>query len=360
VNHRARLERLAEALPALGVDALLVTNLVNVRYLTGYTGSNGAVVIGPSGGVFLTDFRYLERVEPLREFIEVRQAKQDLIGFVAERWGELAPSASRIGFEASHLSVTLHGVLSKTAGPVELVPTTGAVERLRRIKDGDEIAAIRRASALLEPVYAALVGEGLSGRSEFDVAWRIHQLVREHGGDQLSFDPIVASGEAGALPHAEPRRVAIESGGMVTIDLGAKLDGYCSDCTRTFAVGSPPPELAEVYELVLRAQLSGLAAVRPGVEGVDVDALVRDVIEGAGHGGHFQHGTGHGVGLEIHEDPRLSTTSTATLEAGMIVTVEPGIYLPGVGGVRIEDLVVVTADGCEPLTGYPKQLITAP
>jgi Xaa-Pro aminopeptidase len=359
VNHAARLERLAEGLPALGVEALLVTNLVNVRYLTGYTGSNGAVVIGPGGGVFLTDFRYLERVEPLREFIEVKQAKQDLIGFVAERWGELAPAASRIGFEASHLSVTLHGVLSKAAGPVELVATTGAVERLRLIKDGDEIAAIRRAAALLDPVYEALVAEGLSGRSEFDVAWRIHQLVREHGGDELSFDPIVASGAAGALPHAEPRRTAIAAGDMVTIDLGARLDGYCSDCTRTFAAGPPADGLSEVYELVLEAQLAGLAAVRPGVAGADADATVRGIITEAGHGEHYQHGTGHGVGLEIHEDPRLSITSTATLEAGMIVTVEPGIYLPGVGGVRIEDLVVVTADGCEPLTGYPKQLITA-
>jgi Xaa-Pro aminopeptidase len=359
VSHAARLARLGERLEGLGVDALLITHLTNVRYLTGYTGSNGAVVARRDGAVFLTDFRYLERVEPLREFIEVRQANQDLIGFIAGRWAELAPSAATVGFEAAHVSVSRHAALAGAAGAVELVATNGVVEELRLVKDDGEIELIRRAAAMLEPIYATLVEEGLIGRSEFDVAWRIHQLVREQGGDEVSFDPIVASGEAGALPHAEPRRVAIEAGGMVTIDLGAKLDGYCSDCTRTFALGAPPPELEEVYQLVLQAQQAGLAAVRPGVAGVDADALVRRIIAEAGHGDHFQHGTGHGVGLDIHEDPRLSTTSTATLEPGMIVTVEPGVYLPGVGGVRIEDLVVVTADGCQPLTGYPKQLITA-
>ncbi len=359
MSHASRVERLGSRLEALGVDAMLVTNLVNVRYLTGYTGSNGVVIVRPTDATFLTDFRYLERVEPLREFIEVRQANQDLIGFVAERWHELAPSAARIGVEAAHLSLARHGVLAAAAGSVELVPTSGAVEQLRVIKDAAEIAIMRRTARLLEPIYAALVHEGFAGRSEFDVAWRIHQLVREHGGDEVSFDPIVASGAAGALPHAEPRRQPIDAGGMVTIDLGAKLEGYCSDCTRTFAVGEPAAEMVEIYELVLRAQLAGLAAVRPGVTGIEADAAVRAIVTGAGHGDHFQHGTGHGVGLEIHEDPRLTTTSTATLEPGMIVTVEPGVYLPGVGGVRIEDLVVVTADGCEPLTGYPKQLITA-
>jgi Xaa-Pro aminopeptidase len=359
VSHAARLDRLGDRLEGLGVDALLVTDLTNVRYLTGYTGSNGAVVARPGGAVFLTDFRYLQRVEPLRRFIEVRQANQDLITFIAGRWAELAPSAARIGFEAAHVSVARHGVLAEAAGGVDLIATSGVVEGLRLIKDDEEIAAIRRASAMLEPVYAALVEEGFGGRTEFDIAWRIHQLVRDHGADGVSFDPIVASGEAGALPHAEPRRVVIEQGSMITVDLGAKLDGYCSDCTRTFAVGPPPAELEEIYQLVLRAQLAGLDAVRPGATGVDADALVRRTISEAGHGEHFQHGTGHGVGLEIHEDPRLSTTSTATLEPGMIVTVEPGVYVPGLGGVRIEDLVVVTADGCEPLTGYPKQLITA-
>jgi len=236
---------------------------------------------------------------------------------------------------------------------------SGAVEGLRIVKDDDEIEAIRRAAAILEPVYAQLVGEGLAGRTEFDVAWRVQELVREHGGDGIAFDSIVASGAAGALPHAEPRREPIAPGSLVTIDIGAVLDGYHSDCTRTFATGPVPDPLGEVYELVRKAQLAGLDAVRPGVTGKDADAVVRDIITEAGHGEHFQHGTGHGVGLQIHEDPRLSITYPATLERGMVVTVEPGVYLPGVGGVRIEDLVVVTGDGCERLTGYPKELITA-
>jgi Xaa-Pro aminopeptidase len=359
MNHRARVERLAAGLASRQVDALLITDLTNVRYLTGYTGSNGVVVARPSGSVFLTDFRYLERVAPLREFIDVQQANQDLIRFVSTRWAELAPGAASIGFESVHLSYAAHALLEEAAGEVELVGVAGAVEELRIVKDDDEIEAIRRAAAILEPVYAQLVGEGLAGRTECDVAWRVQELVREHGGDGIAFDSIVASGAAGALPHAEPRREPIAPGSMVTNDIGAVLDGYHSDCTRTFATGAVPDPLGEVYELVRRAQMAGLDAVRPGVAGKDADAVVRDIITEAGHGEHFQHGTGHGVGLQIHEHPRLSVTYPATLEPGMVVTVEPGVYLPGVGGVRIEDLVVVTGDGCERLTGYPKELITA-
>jgi Xaa-Pro aminopeptidase len=358
VNHAGRLARLGEALASHEVEALLVTDLVNVRYLTGYTGSNGAVVAGPDGAVFLTDFRYLERVAPLREYIEVRQATQDLIRHVGSRWGELAPGASRIGFEAAHVSVASLGTLTEAAGDVELVPLTGVVERLRVVKDDDEVAAIRRSASVLETIYERIAEEGLAGRREVDVAWRVQELLHEQGAAGVSFDPIVASGDAGALPHAEPRERTIEAGDLVTLDIGGVLDGYCSDCTRTFATGPVAGDLAEAYDLVLRAQLAALEAVRPGVTGVEADAAARQVIADAGHADHFQHGTGHGVGLRIHEDPRLSPTSTATLEPGMVVTVEPGVYLPGRGGVRIEDLVVVTADGCERLTGYPKELIT--
>jgi Xaa-Pro aminopeptidase len=359
MNYAARLQRLAGSLAELEVDALLVRDLINVRYLTGYTGSNGAVMVTPGECVFLTDFRYLERVAPLRDYVTVKQANQDLTRAIGSRLGELAPGAGRIGFEAAHTSVADHATLADLAGAVELVPLNGTVERLRLVKDGDEIAAIRQSAALLEPLYERIVAEGLAGREEFDVAWRIHELVRELGGEGVSFDPIVASGDAGALPHAEPRRMPIAAGSFVTLDVGAMLDGYCSDCTRTFATGPVPDQLSHVYELVRQAQLVGLEAVRPGVTGVDADAAVRAVITDAGHGEHFQHGTGHGVGLQIHEDPRLSVTSTATLATGMIVTVEPGVYLPGIGGVRIEDLVVITDDGCERLTGSPKELITA-
>jgi Xaa-Pro aminopeptidase len=359
MSHAGRLARLGERLADAGVDAMLVTNLTNVRYLTGFSGSNGAVVVRPDDAVFLTDFRYLQRVEPLRGLVDVRQAKQDLIRFISARWDELAPGAGRIGFESAHMTVAAHGVLAEAAGGVELVPTVHVVEDQRMVKSAEEVAAIRAAADILAPVYDALLDDGLAGRTEFDVAWRVHELVRRHGADGVSFDPIIASGAAGALPHAEPRREPIAKGVLVTIDIGARLDGYCSDCTRTFATGPVPEELHEIYDLVARAQLAGLEAVRPGVAGGDVDAAIRQLIADAGHGDHFQHGLGHGVGLEIHEDPRLAAGSTATLEPGMVVTVEPGVYVPGLGGVRIEDLVVVTEDGCERLTGYPKELIGA-
>jgi len=359
VNHAGRLARLGERLAEIEIDAILVTDPSNVRYLTGYTGSNGAVVVRPEDAVFLTDFRYLERVRPLREYVEVRQAKQNLVKFASTRWAELAPGARRVGFEAAALPYAEHATLAEAAGDVALVPTRHVVEDQRMVKDADEIEAIRRAAAILEPVYDTLLDDGLAGRTEFDIAWRVHELVRRHGGDGLSFDPIIASGEAGALPHAEPRREPIAEGTLVTIDIGAKLDGYCSDCTRTFATGPVPGELAEIYDTVERVQRAALDEVRPGRVGADVDAAVRELVAEAGHAEHFQHGLGHGVGLDIHEDPRLAIGATATLEPGMIVTVEPGIYVPGLGGVRIEDLVVVTEDGCEPLTGYPKELIGA-
>ncbi|MGZ4430572.1 MAG: M24 family metallopeptidase [Gaiellales bacterium] len=356
MNHAGRLQSLSQRLPEIEVDALLVTDPANVRYLTGYAGSNGVVIVNVGGSVFLTDFRYLERVTPLRQFIDVRQSQQDIIRFTAAHMAELAPGATRIGFEAAHLTVARHQLLA-TAEGVELVATTEAVERLRVIKDADELDLIRRAAAMLEPVYAALAREGLSGRRETDVAWRIQELVREAGGERVSFDSIVASGERGAQPHAEPEPVEIEPGTLVTIDLGSVVGGYASDCTRTFATGHVDRRLAEIYDVCLRAQVAALEAVKPGAICEGVDAVARDLITEAGYGEMFQHGTGHGVGLSIHEAPRLARGQTATLEQGMVVTVEPGIYLPGHGGVRIEDLVIVTAGGAERLTGYPKELV---
>jgi Xaa-Pro aminopeptidase len=359
VNHAGRLRRLGEALGGHGVDALLVSNLTNIRYLTGFTGSNALLVVRPDDAIFLTDFRYLERVAPLREFLEVRQVNQEILRVAGEQVAAALPPGGRAGFEAAHLTVAQHRLLAAALPGTELVPTNGAVEQLRMIKDEREQEAIRRAAALLEPVYATLAEEGLAGRTEIEVAWRIQELFHEAGAQGGAFDSIVASSEAGALPHAEPRDTVIAGNTLVTIDLGCRLDGYLSDCTRTFATGPLPAPLDEIYALCLEAQLAGLAAVKPGAGGAEVDAVVRDLITEAGHGAHFQHGTGHGVGLDIHEAPRLATTSSATLEVGMVVTVEPGIYLPGVGGVRIEDLVIVTADGAERLTGYPKELVTS-
>jgi Xaa-Pro aminopeptidase len=357
VNHADRLDRLAGALAGRGVDALFVTDLVNVRYLTGYAGSNGAVVVRADGATFLTDFRYIEAAEPIRAFAEVRRCAQDIVGAAAGMLGELTGGAARVGFEAGSLTVERHRVLAGGAAGA-LVPTVGVVEELRAVKDEEEQAAIRAATAAVEPVLRGLADEGLVGRSERDVAWRIRELFHESGAEDVSFPPIVAGGANGDTPHATPRADAIDRGTLVTIDLGCVLDGYCSDCTRTFATGELPAQLAEIYEFCRVAQAAALAAVRDGARAADVDAVARDAITAAGYGERFGHGTGHGVGLAVHEGPRLTPTSTATLRAGNVVSVEPGIYLPGVGGVRIEDLVIVTADGAERLTGYPKELTT--
>ena len=353
----ARSERLLDLLPEAGVDAALVTNLVNVRYLTGYSGSNGVAVIGREERTFLTDFRYVEQaaVEVDPSF-ERHRVVQDLLDAVAS---VLPGGPLRLGFEDQHLSVRSHAKLrAQLPDRVELVPAGGLVERLRVVKDADEIAAIRAASRLADEAFEQVLAQGLVGRTERDAAIALELAMRELGAQRPSFEPIVAAAGHGALPHAQPRDVVIEPGQLVVIDWGAELDGYCSDCTRTVATGPLDAEAQEAYGVVRAAQLSGLEAVRAGAHGRDVDALARAVIDEAGRGEQFGHGLGHGVGLEVHEAPRLSQRSEDTLAPGQVVTVEPGVYLPERLGVRIEDLVVVTEQGCEILTQTPKDLRT--
>ena len=239
---------------------------------------------------------------------------------------------------------------------IELVAAGGLVEAERAIKEPAEVAAIGAAAALVDEIYAWLREWGLVGRTERAVAVALEQEMRVRGASGPSFPSIVAAAENGALPHAVPRDVEIPAGTLVTLDIGAVLDGYCSDCTRTWATGDLPDELVALYGTVLEAQETALAAVRPGREGRSIDAIARDIIGAAGHAEHFGHGLGHGVGMDIHEEPRLAQTAEAPLAAGHVVTVEPGIYVPGVGGARIEDLVVVTDDGHDVLSGTPKAL----
>jgi Xaa-Pro aminopeptidase len=336
---------------AAGVEAMLVSGMANIRYLSGFTGSNGLVVIGPDTATLLTDFRYQTASEPLRAWIDVELAERDVIRTAADRAAELT-GARRI--EPGQLTFDRHAILAEVYP--DLVPVPGLVEKLRVRKDAEELDAVRAAAALIQPVYEAIERDGLTGREEIDVAWHVRELFHEAGAEGLAFETIVASHERGAQPHAHPGHDRIGPDTLVTIDLGCFLDGYASDCTRTFATGSPPRELADLYAICLEAQLAAMEAVKPGVPASDVDAAARDVIADAGHGDHFGHPVGHGVGLEIHEAPRLGGTGAATLEPGMVVTVEPGIYVPGVGGVRIEDLVIVTATGGERLTMYPKDL----
>ncbi|HEU4976003.1 MAG TPA: Xaa-Pro peptidase family protein [Baekduia sp.] len=355
-----RPDRVAAALAERELDALLITHLVNVRWLTGFTGSNGLAVVGAGkDGIrrFLTDFRYLSQsAEQLDEGWE-RQVVPELQAAAAAGLRELAGDRLRVGFDDAHLAVRDHAALGdRLAEGIELVPAGGLVEELRLVKDAEELERIRAATRLADEALTEVLGRGLAGRTERDVALDLEMTMRRAGAQGVSFPPIVASGAHSALPHAEPRDVEIPRGTLVTIDWGAVLDGYASDCTRTYATGEVDPRDREIYELVLEAQRTSLAAVRAGAGGREVDAVARDIITAAGHGEHFGHGLGHGVGAEVHEGPRLSQRSVSTLAPGQVVTVEPGVYVPGAIGVRIEDLVVVTEDGCEVLTSLPKEL----
>jgi Xaa-Pro aminopeptidase len=330
---------------------LLVTTPQNVRYLTGFSSSNAALLVEPDASATLySDFRYAERGREVEGVVFVETSR-----YLLPALAELL-RGRRIGFEEVHLSYAGYRTLSE--GGVDLVPTSGLVESLRAVKDDDEIAAMRRAAALSDEVLEAFSKERFTGRTERELVWWLERSFREAGAEGASFPTVVAAGETGASPHAVPGDRIIETGMLVTVDLGCIVDGYCSDCTRMFSTGNPPERLLEAYAICLEAQLGGLAAVRPGVSGRDADAASREPIEAADLGWAYGHGMGHGVGLEVHEAPVLNPESKDVLQPGNAVTVEPGIYLPGEGGMRIEDLVLVTSDGCERLTQYSKELLT--
>ncbi len=358
-----RADRLEAAAAAAELDAVVVGDLVHpgdsgreamadVSWLTGYRGSSGIGVVGPDARFFLTDFRYLEAAASVvPESFEVVDATSDMVKALAG----LLNGRGKVGIDESKTSVEVHRKLTDAIeGNAELVAAEGLLEGLRRVKDAAEIEAIARASALVDEVYAWIEERGLAGRTEREVAVAAEQRMRELGAEAPSFDSIVASGPNGSQIHAEPSDRRIERGEYVVIDMGAIVDGYCSDCTRTLAEGDPDPAQREVYEVVLAAQRAGLDAVRAGASGKEVDATARAVVEEAGYGERFGHGLGHGVGIEVHEAPRLSKRSEDDLLAGDVVTVEPGVYVPGEFGIRIEDLVVVTGDGHRNLSSRPK------
>jgi len=340
-----RLQTLAASLDA----PLFVTDLTNIRYLTGLDSSNAAVLVLPGGEATLyTDFRYIDVARQCAGVTVVltrRSILQELAGSL--------PAGTQV--EADALPYAQWEVL--TSGGAKLVATRGIVEGLRAIKDAEEIEQLRRAAKVGDRVLEALTAETLVGRSEKEIAWRLVELAHAHGAEALSFGSIVAAGKNGARPHADPTDQLVERNTLVTIDWGVSLDGYVSDCTRTFSTGDLPARLREAYDVCLAAQLLACDGIKPGMTGAEADALARDAIEAAGFGAEFGHGLGHGVGMAVHEAPRLSTESTDTLEPGNAVTIEPGIYLDGLGGVRIEDLAIVREDGIELLTSFPKDLI---
>jgi Xaa-Pro aminopeptidase len=340
----SRIEALRERL----TDRLLVTDLVNVLYLTGFDSSNAALLVDPDGTTQLyTDFRYLEAAQAVPD-VEAVQTRRAVIRDLAERL------SGRIVFEASALPYAHYELLR--AGGLELVPADGTVEELRAVKDDDELDRIRRAALAADRAFEALTAEAWAGRSERELAWRLHQLLHAHGADTIAFDPLIAAGPNGSKPHTDATDRIVPERTLVVADWGAKLDGYCSDCTRTPATGDLPRELRRAYDACLEAQLAAVDGIRPGMTGAEADRLARDVLERWGYGARFGHGLGHGVGLAVHEAPRLSPESEDVLRAGNVITIEPGVYLPGLGGVRIEDLAILRDDGVELLTSFPKEL----
>lgn len=350
-----RLERLRKSIAALNLEAILVTSGCNRKYMTGFTGTSGYVLVTPDRAYLLTDFRYMS------------QAAQQAAGYeIVEHWPkpmetvkELLASLriNRLGFEQNDLKYGVYVSYREDLTGVELVPTADVVEKLRMFKDEAELAIMQEAADLADRTFTHILPFLKPGVSERDIALEMEFFMRKNGASSTSFDTIIASGERSALPHGVASDKKIGANEFVKLDFGALYKGYCSDITRTVVVGKPTEKHKEIYNIVLEAQLHCLEHLKPGMTGKEGDALAREVIVKAGYGDRFGHGTGHSLGLEIHESPRLSPQCDTVLEPGMTMTVEPGIYLPGFGGVRIEDDVVFTNDGIRILTHSTKELL---
>ncbi len=355
-----RVDKLREKLEALGLDALLVSQPQNRRYISGFTGSAGYLLITPTDAVIATDFRYYEQAVQEAPGFRLHQATGSV-----ETWlpGLLVGlGGKKLAFESADVTLSLYRTLRKAAGELpqdqrpRLVASTGVVEALRAVKEPEELAAIQAAIDLGDAAFQEVTARVEPGWTEKQVAWEIEKYIREHGGDGTSFDTIVAGGPWGAMPHAYPRDRALEAGEGVVIDMGVRLDGYCSDLTRTIFLGKPDGRFSEIYGIVLGAQLTAEELVRPGMTGEEVHMLAQRAIEEAGYGENFGHGLGHGVGLNTHESPRLGRTSNDLLAEGMVFTIEPGVYVTGWGGVRIEDIVVLENGKARVMSHAPKVL----
>ncbi|MDG2026265.1 MAG: Xaa-Pro peptidase family protein [Acidimicrobiales bacterium] len=347
-----RLDRVRDAAAEFGVDALVVTSLNNVRWCTGFTGSFGALVVTADSAALLTDSRYDEQA-PTQ--LETAGSSAEVIvtsKIVADGAAALA-SATAVGLEADAVSWADQRRWAE-ALPAEPTPTEALITTLRSVKDDAELARMQRAASIVDEALAEALPLLVEGTCERDLARHLEDGMRDRGASGPAYETIVASGPNAALPHARPGERRFELGDMVVIDAGSVVDAYRSDMTRTFVVGSADATAREIHAIATEAQAAGVAAVRPGIEVGEIDKVCRDLITEAGYGPQFGHGTGHGVGLDIHELPSVRAGNAAILQPGHVITVEPGIYLPGIGGVRVEDMVVVTDDGCRPLTRHPK------
>ena len=352
-----RLDRLRKTLTDHQLDAILVSQPENRRYLSGFSGSAGWLIVLAERAILATDFRYYEQTRKEAPDFELAKIRTNFPDLLPDLLSDTA--VRRLGFEAQHVSMAdLHDLASVSDG-VEWVPLRDTVETLRSVKDEEEIEALRRSVALTDAAFAHFLDLLRPGMTEREAAWEIEAYMRIHGASRVAFDLIVAAGPNSARPHARPSDHVIEAGEPIVVDIGCVVDGYCSDMTRTLCMGQPAPKYLEVWEIVRQTQEHAAATIRAGMSGVEADALARDLIAQAGYAKNFGHGLGHGVGLAVHEGPRASRTSQDSLLAGMALTVEPGIYLPGEFGVRIEDMVVVRDGGAEILTQTPKMSLVA-
>jgi Xaa-Pro aminopeptidase len=364
MDHRGRLRKLQNVFEREHLDALLVTHLPNIRYLCGFTGTSGALVVSEARSTFLTDGRYTEQARAEVEGPRVVIARQPPLAAACEwliantsRLGSSTPR--RLGIESEHLTVAGRGQLARLLRyAFRLRETRGLVEQARMVKDADEIARLRAAAVVGASLFDRALEVIRPGVRESEVAAEMEYAARWIGAEEMSFPTIVAAGKRSALPHGRASKAAIPSRGFVVLDFGVILTGYCSDRTRTVHVGNPTGKARRTYEAVQEAQESAIQSVRAGVSVVEVDEAARNILKKKNLATHFTHSTGHGVGLEIHEAPRIAAGQSEILRAGMVITIEPGVYIAGSGGVRIEDMVVVTERGCEVLAPASKELIT--
>lgn len=350
-----RIDKLRLVMQEKGLKALLITNATNRLYMTGFTGSAGYVLITDTKAYLLTDFRYMTQAPqqaPAYEVVEHAPKAMDTVKQLLDQQG-----LKKVGFEQNDLTYGTYLATAQALSGIELVPTDGLVEQLRIIKDASELAVMQEAADLADRTFTHILNFLKPGAKEIDIALEIEMFVRKNGAASTSFETIVASGERSALPHGKASDRILQSNEFVKMDYGAYYKNYCSDITRTVVLGKPTDKHKEIYNIVLEAQLEALDKIRPGMTGKEADALCRDVITRYGYGDYFGHGTGHGLGLEIHEEPRLSRLGHTVLTPGMTVTVEPGIYLPGFGGVRIEDDIVITDSGIKIITQSSKDFI---